>query len=146
MNLETLYPPNTVRPLLYVYFKAITHLNMYQNLLTKWWKNVLIIWQCVFLLPCSTHLIPDSRLHDSQGQRGNDFTVLLVHVLCFWGNREIITAVRALGAAGICQIIMHKQTNLQKRCAAKTLRPYQMAEKGTSDNTKYSLYIIGNLN
>lgn len=31
-----------------------------------------------------------------------------------------------------CQIIMHKQMNLQKRCAAKALRPYQMAEKGTN--------------
>lgn len=82
-----------------VCFKAVRHLNMYQHLLTKYWKNGLMISQCIFLLPCSTHLTP-SRLHDSQGQRWNDFTVLLVCVLCFWGNREIITAARALGAAG----------------------------------------------
>lgn len=44
--------------------------------------------------------ILNSQLYDSQGQRGSDFTVLLECVLCFWGNREIITAVRALGAAG----------------------------------------------
>lgn len=42
----------------------------------------------------------DSELHGSQGQRRDDFTVFLDCVLCFWGNGEVITAMRARGAAG----------------------------------------------
>lgn len=50
-----------------------------------------------FALHISALLAP--QLSATQGQTGNDFSVLLVRVLCFWGNREIITAARALGAA-----------------------------------------------
>jgi len=75
------------------YFQSITRLDVHC-------KNILEIVSSSENAFFSQPALQTSPPRHAQGQRGNGFTVLLVCVLCFWGNREITTAARALGAAG----------------------------------------------